>query len=116
MGGSDEEAVLRQLAWTRASERPRALAMDSSYLVLPLFDFNRAVIELRVNGTWRSFHVTDAQAVKRALENAVGRPCWHEATKSLLVRSPEHRNSTGYTHSFSLVEFSEARQDAKVVR
>ena len=94
MGGSDEEAVLRQLAWTRASERHCAHAMDSSYPVFPLLDFNRAVIELRVNKTWRSFHVANAQALKRALENAVGRPCWDEATKSLLVRTPQIRNST----------------------
>ncbi|PQZ88171.1 hypothetical protein CQ018_17145 [Arthrobacter sp. MYb227] len=90
--------------------------MDSSYPVLPLLDFNRAVIELCLNKTWRSFHVADPRAVKRALENSVGRPCWNETNKSLLVRTPEHGNSTGCTHSFSLIEFSEARQDAKVVR
>lgn len=116
MGGSDEEAVLRQLAWTRASERPRALAMDSSYPVLPLFDFNRAVIELHVDGFWHSFHAPDAHAVKQALENAVGRPQWNPETTTLLVRTPQRGNATGCTHSFSLIEFSEAPQEAKVVR
>lgn len=90
--------------------------MDSSYPVLPLFDFNRAVIELRVNKTWRSFHVTDPHAVKQALQNAVGQPRWSPETTTLRVRTPQRGNVTGYTHSFSLIEFSEAPQDAKVVR
>lgn len=90
--------------------------MEHSVPVLPLFDLHRAVIELNLSGSWRSFHVNDAPAISRALADAVGSPRWDAASSSLSIRTPLTGNTAGRTHIFSLAEFSEARPKAKVVR
>ncbi|GAA1497887.1 hypothetical protein [Paeniglutamicibacter kerguelensis] len=90
--------------------------MEQSVPVLPLFDLHRAVIELNLHGSWRSFQVNDAPSVARALADSVEVPRWDPASSSLLVRTPVTGNTAGRTRIFSLVEFSEARPTAKVVR
>lgn len=88
--------------------------MEPSIPVLPLFDLHRGVIELNLAGSWRSFHVSDARAVDRALANAVTAPRWEAATSTLRIHTPSRGNASGRAHTFSLIEFSEARPKAKV--
>lgn len=88
--------------------------MEHSVPVLPLFDLHRAVVELRLAGSWRSFHVLDAPAFARALADAVAAPSWDAVNSTLLIRTPSNGNASGRATAFSLSEFSEARPTANV--
>ena len=97
MGGSDEEAAADHLAPARASERPSRTAMAPSIPVLPLLDVHRAVLELRLRGSWRSFHVADPASLAAALANAVAPPRWEQDSSTLTVRVPETGNNEFWT-------------------
>lgn len=88
--------------------------MEPRIPILPLFDLHRAVVEVRVDGHWHSFHVTDAPALDRALANAVSRPLWHAPSSTLWVTTPRNGHAAGDTRAFSLVKFSSVRPTAKV--
>lgn len=90
--------------------------MASSIPVLPLLDVPRAVVELRLAGSWHSYHVPDAPALAAALASAVGSPRWDAATGELSVRIPRAGRAGGRALFFSLGEFSLAHPSATLVR
>jgi hypothetical protein len=114
MGGSDEEAAP---AMRLGQELVKGFAciMAPSIPVLPLLDVHRSVLELRLSGTWQSFHVADSSALAAALADAVGRPRWDTATSQLMVRVPLRGNASGRTLFFSLIKFSLPLPTARLV-
>ena len=89
--------------------------MASSIPVLPLLDVHRAVVELRLAGSWHSYHVADATSLAAALANAVGSPRWDAHTGELSVRTPRAGKPAGQALIFSLSEFSLALPSARLV-
>lgn len=80
--------------------------MASSIPVLPLLDVHRAVVELRLAGSWHSYHVADAPTLAAALANAVGSPRFDAHARELSVRIPRAGKPTGQALFFRLSEFS----------
>ncbi|WP_411734387.1 hypothetical protein [Paeniglutamicibacter sp.] len=89
--------------------------MGPSIAVLPLLDVNRGVLELRLAGSWHSYHVADAPALASALANAVGSPRWDARARELSVRIPRSGMPAGQAVIFSLSEFSLALPSARLV-
>lgn len=89
--------------------------MAPSIPVLPLLDVQRSVAELRLAGTWHSYHVSDAAALAAALANAAAPAHWDPAARALTVRIPRTGNPSGQVLIFSLSEFSLAFPDATLV-
>jgi hypothetical protein len=89
--------------------------MASSIPVLPLLDVHRGVAELRLAGTWHSYHVHDAPALAAALANAVDSPRWDASTRELAVRIPRSGCAAGQARIFSLSEFSRTLSSATLV-
>ncbi|MFL4473711.1 hypothetical protein ACIPVK_06935 [Paeniglutamicibacter sp. MACA_103] len=89
--------------------------MASSISVLPLLDVHRSVVELRLAGSWHSYHVADAPALAAALANAVGSPRFDARTGELSVRVPRAGKPAGQARIFSLSEFSLALPSATLV-
>jgi hypothetical protein len=80
--------------------------MAPSIPVLPLLDVHRSVVELRLSGSWHSYHVADASALAAALANAVGSPRFDAHARELSVRIPRAGKPAGQALFFSLNEFS----------
>lgn len=89
--------------------------MDASIPVFPLLDVHREVLELRLGGIWRHFHLGQAPALAKALANATGAPRWNPTTGTLTVRTPLIGETAGQARIFSLVEFSPAPPSATLI-
>ncbi len=89
--------------------------MAPSIPVLPLLDVQRRVLELRIRGTWRRFHVADAEALAAALANAVASPSLDPDAQAMAVRVPKAGCAAGQALFFSLSEFSWTLPSATLV-
>ena len=89
--------------------------MAPSISVLPLLDVHRSVVELRLAGSWHSYHVADAPALAAALANAVGSPRFDAGSGELSVPVPRAGKPAGQALIFSLSEFSLALPSATLV-